>query len=54
MNACPPPPQRVMDDLKRKEEDMDRISDLSLDLQNLLNVRRTSAAVSHGHPSQQP
>lgn len=37
--------QRVMDDLKRKGEDMDRISNLSLDLQNLLNVRTTDAAV---------
>lgn len=31
--------QRVMDDLKRKGDDMDRVADLSLDLQNLLNVR---------------
>lgn len=38
-------PQRVMDDLKRKGEDMDRISNLSLDLQNLLNVRTTAAAI---------
>lgn len=31
--------QRVVEDLKRKGNDMDRISDLSLDLQNLFNVR---------------
>uniref|UniRef100_A0A8C5GX50 SH3 domain-containing protein n=1 Tax=Gouania willdenowi TaxID=441366 RepID=A0A8C5GX50_GOUWI len=29
--------ERVMEDLKRKEEDMDRVSDLSQDLQNVLN-----------------
>ncbi|XP_040891629.1 envoplakin a [Toxotes jaculatrix] len=29
--------ERVMDDLKRKGGDMDRVADLSLDLQNLLN-----------------
>ncbi|XP_026158606.1 envoplakin a [Mastacembelus armatus] len=29
--------ERVMDDLKRKGNDMDRVSDLSLDLQNLLS-----------------
>ncbi|XP_034425263.1 envoplakin a [Hippoglossus hippoglossus] len=29
--------ERVMDDLKRKGDDMDRVADLSLDLQNLLN-----------------
>lgn len=28
-----------MDDLKRKGDDMDRVSDLSNDLQNLLTVR---------------
>lgn len=32
-------PQRVADDLKRKGDDMDRMADLSQDLQNLLNVR---------------
>lgn len=32
--------QRVMDDLKRKGDDMDRVADLSQDLQNLLSVRR--------------
>lgn len=31
--------QRVMDDLKRKGDDMDRVADLSQDLQNLLSVR---------------
>lgn len=31
--------QRVDDDLKRKGDDMDRMADLSQDLQNLLNVR---------------
>uniref|UniRef100_A0A7N6F839 Envoplakin a n=1 Tax=Anabas testudineus TaxID=64144 RepID=A0A7N6F839_ANATE len=31
--------ERVMDDLKRKGNDIDRVSDLSLDLQNLLSVR---------------
>uniref|UniRef100_A0A3B5M8V2 Envoplakin a n=1 Tax=Xiphophorus couchianus TaxID=32473 RepID=A0A3B5M8V2_9TELE len=31
--------KRVVDDLKRKEEDMERVADLSQDLQNLLNVR---------------
>uniref|UniRef100_A0A3B3UAY9 Envoplakin a n=1 Tax=Poecilia latipinna TaxID=48699 RepID=A0A3B3UAY9_9TELE len=30
--------KRVVDDLKRKEEDMERVADLSLDLQTLLNV----------------
>ncbi|XP_070770595.1 envoplakin a [Enoplosus armatus] len=29
--------ERVMDDLKRKGDDMDRVSDLSQDLQNLMN-----------------
>ncbi|XP_032418397.1 envoplakin a [Xiphophorus hellerii] len=29
--------KRVVDDLKRKEEDMERVADLSQDLQNLLN-----------------
>uniref|UniRef100_A0A3Q2UF83 Envoplakin a n=1 Tax=Fundulus heteroclitus TaxID=8078 RepID=A0A3Q2UF83_FUNHE len=29
--------KRVVDDLKRKDEDMDRVADLSHDLQNLLN-----------------
>lgn len=28
-----------MDDLKRKGDDMDRVADLSQDLQNLMNVR---------------
>lgn len=28
-----------MDDLKRKGDDMDRVADLSQDLQNLLSVR---------------
>uniref|UniRef100_A0A4W6F090 Envoplakin a n=1 Tax=Lates calcarifer TaxID=8187 RepID=A0A4W6F090_LATCA len=31
--------ERVMEDLKRKGDDMDRVTDLSTDLQNLLNVR---------------
>lgn len=31
--------QRVMNDLKKKGNDIDRVSDLSLDLQNLLDVR---------------
>ncbi|KAM4751054.1 envoplakin-like [Anableps anableps] len=30
--------KRVVDDLKRKEEDMERVADLSHDLQNLLNA----------------
>lgn len=46
-------PQRVMDDLRRKGDDMDRISDLSLDLQNMLNVRTEAAAVT-GSWSTQP
>lgn len=37
-----------MDDLKRKGDDMDRISDLSLELQNLLNVRTPGAAARSG------
>lgn len=31
--------QRVVDDLKRREDDVDRVSAVSEDLQNLLNVR---------------
>uniref|UniRef100_A0A3P8RT65 Envoplakin a n=1 Tax=Amphiprion percula TaxID=161767 RepID=A0A3P8RT65_AMPPE len=31
--------ERVTDDLKRKQDDIDRVTDLSQDLQNLLNVR---------------
>ncbi|KAF0037588.1 hypothetical protein F2P81_010462 [Scophthalmus maximus] len=34
--------ERVMDDLKRKGDDMDRVADLSLDLQNLLNEYDTN------------
>ncbi|TKS68814.1 Envoplakin 210 kDa cornified envelope precursor protein [Collichthys lucidus] len=34
--------ERVMDDLKRKGDDMDRFSDVSLDLQNLLNEYETN------------
>lgn len=49
----PSAPQRVMEDLKRKADDMDRVSDLSLDLQKLLNVRREAAAASRRQHSQQ-
>uniref|UniRef100_A0A3Q1GAL5 Envoplakin a n=1 Tax=Acanthochromis polyacanthus TaxID=80966 RepID=A0A3Q1GAL5_9TELE len=31
--------ERVTDDLKRKQDDIDRVTDLSQDVQNLLNVR---------------
>ncbi|XP_059196303.1 envoplakin a [Centropristis striata] len=34
--------ERVMDDLKRKGDDVDRVSDLSQDLQNLLNDYETN------------
>ncbi|TMS22790.1 Envoplakin [Larimichthys crocea] len=34
--------ERVMEDLKRKGDDMDRFSDVSLDLQNLLNEYETN------------
>ncbi|KAK2816825.1 hypothetical protein Q5P01_025016 [Channa striata] len=34
--------ERVMEDLKRKGNDMDRVADLSLDLQNLLNEYDTN------------
>lgn len=47
-------PQRVVDDLKRKADDMGRISDLSLDLQNLLNVSTWVATASPAQRRQQP
>ncbi|KAM3624301.1 uncharacterized protein V6R79_021794 [Siganus canaliculatus] len=44
--------ERVMDDLKRKGDDMDRVTDLSQDLQNLLseydaNVDKYNSALEH-------
>lgn len=37
--------QRVMNDLKRKGDDMERITGLSHELQNLLNVRRKAPSL---------
>uniref|UniRef100_A0A3B4ACH6 Uncharacterized protein n=1 Tax=Periophthalmus magnuspinnatus TaxID=409849 RepID=A0A3B4ACH6_9GOBI len=40
--------ERVMDDLKRKRDDLDRLSDLSMDLQNLLNDYETNVDKYNG------
>ncbi|KAJ0050675.1 hypothetical protein NL108_005058 [Boleophthalmus pectinirostris] len=40
--------ERVMDDLKRKADDLDRVSDLSMDLQNLLNEYETNVNKYNG------
>ncbi|CAG10776.1 unnamed protein product, partial [Tetraodon nigroviridis] len=46
--------ERVMDDLKRKADDMNRISGLSLDLQNLLNPRSVPADAASRQASAPP
>uniref|UniRef100_A0AAV2LMC6 Desmoplakin SH3 domain-containing protein n=1 Tax=Knipowitschia caucasica TaxID=637954 RepID=A0AAV2LMC6_KNICA len=40
--------ERVIDDLKRKGDDLDRVSDLSLDLQNVLNEYETNVDKYNG------
>lgn len=39
--------QRVVDDIKRKGDDIDRVIDLSADLQDLLDVRPLTNEIFH-------